>query len=391
MSETKILIVGAGPVGLTLANLLTHHGIDYQIIDKHPSSSILSKALAMHAKTLELFEELDLSNEFIDAGRVVKEAYIYADHKPLTHLDLSTIPSKYNMVLSIEQSQTEKVLESRLNKLGKKVSWNNELIEIKINTKNNQVKILDENKEIQEKEFDYVFSCEGAHSLMRKAARIDFAGASYKQGFLLADVLADSQFKAESLYGFLSQDSIFAVIPLKADNYWRIITTVANDYPTDLKNPNIEDVLKVTESSRPKNFNIQKTTWVSYFHVHHRIVDKYRIANIFLLGDAAHIHSPIGGQGMNAGMHDAFNLAQKLVAVIRNGADPEILDLYDKERRKVGKQIINGTDLATRIIVGRNLWTHNLQKLIVPIAFNNPVIKKNLVKNLAMLNQHVIR
>ncbi len=386
MPQPSILIVGAGSVGLTLANLLTHYGIDYQLIDKNIGTSVYSKALAMHARTLELFDQLDLSEEFIQAGRVIKEGNIYADGKRIAHLDLNIIPSKYNLVLSIEQSQTERILEARLIKHGKRVHWNNELIDIKVNATNNQVKIRDEKQNIQELEFDYVLSCEGAHSLIRKQAGISFDGASYDQGFLLADVLVDTDLKPESVYGFLSQDRIFATLPLKTDKSWRIITTVDKNYQGDLKSPTIEDVYKITRGLAPANFKIEKSIWISYFHVHHRIVNKYREANVFLLGDAAHIHSPIGGQGMNAGMHDAFNLAAKFNAVINAKVDAEILDLYNKERRKVGHKIVNGTDLATRIILGRNYWSHRLQTFLVPILFSSSFIRKRLVKNLAMLN-----
>ncbi len=385
MTQPKILIVGAGPTGLTLANLLTHYGIDYHLISKNSGPSIHSKALAMHARTLELFEELNLSDMFIAAGRIIKEANIFADHKQLAHVDLTTIPSKYNMVLSIEQSHTEEILIEKLKKYGKQIHWNNELIEIKINGKSNQVKILDGNQNIHELEFDYVCSCEGAHSVIRKQAGINFSGASYNQGFLLADVLVDTPLQAKSVYGFLSETSIFATIPLKQENYWRIITTTGNDYSGDLSKATIEDLIRVTKDSKPKNFNIQQSTWVSYFRVHHRIVDRYREGNVFLLGDAAHIHSPIGGQGMNAGMHDAFNFASKLTAVILNNMETSFLDSYEQERKKIGQQIVNGTDLATRIIIGRNLWSHKLQKLIAPMAFANPAIRKRLVKNLAML------
>ncbi len=386
MPQPSILIVGAGPVGLTLANLLTHYGIDYHIIDKHPGISVYSKALAMHARTLELCDQLNLSQEFMEAGRVLTEANIYADVKRIAHVDLNTIPSKYNLVLSIEQSQSERILETNLIKQGKQVHWNNELIEIKINDTNNHVKIRDENQTIQEMQFDYVCSCEGAHSTVRKQAQSSFHGASYDQAFLLADVLAQTDLKPNSVYGFLSKNKIFATIPLKKDRYWRIITTVDNDYPANLTNPSIDDVYELTQNSIPENFKIKQATWISHFHVHHRIVNQYRKANVFLVGDAAHIHSPIGGQGMNAGMHDAFNLAEKLAAVINDKANPNILDLYDKERRKVGQKIVNGTDLATRIITGRNYWTHTLQKLLVPWFFSKRSIRNRLVKNLAMLD-----
>lgn len=385
MSSPKILLVGAGPVGLSLANLLAYYGIDYHLIGKTPGISVQSKALAMHARTLELFDDLDLSQEFIEAGRLITEGNLYADEKKLAHIDLRKIPSKYNFVLSIEQSQTERILESRLNKHGKSVHWNNELVEIKINGMKNHVKILDENKKIQEMEFDYVCSCEGAHSLIRKQVKIDFVGASYDQEFLLADVLVDTDFKPQSLYGFLNENRIFAFVPLKQDQYWRIVTTIDDSYPGDLNKLTIDDVLKVTQGIRPRNFKIQQATWIARFHVHHRIVNRYREANVFLLGDAAHIHSPIGGQGMNAGIHDAFNLADKLNAVINKQADPRVLDLYDKERRKIGQQIVNGTDLATRIILGTNPVLHRLQKLLAPLLFSNSLIQARLVKNLAML------
>lgn len=386
MDQPRILIVGAGPVGLALAMLLTRHKINYEIIDKNLKRSNYSRALAMHARTLELFDQIGVSQDFIQAGNPIHEGHLFADGKPLLDLDLSKIPSKFNYVLSISQSVTEEVLENLLNKEGKEILRGSELAEIK-NTKSPiQVKIIDQNKQIQEKTYDYVLSCEGAHSVIRKQCGFSFKGGSYKESFLLADVELDSSLNPNSIYGFLAPWNLLAMIAFiqNQKTYWRLITTLDGNYKKDPSTINIDDIKLFCKNLIPKDLRIKDCIWISNFHVHHRIVNRYSKDNVFLLGDAAHIHSPLGGQGMNAGIHDAFNLADKLTAVIKENANPQILDNYNLERRAAGQKIVNGTDLATRIVFGRNPLMHNLQKFLVPKLMNDRT-KVKLATALSML------
>ncbi len=385
MQDCKCLIVGAGPVGLALANLLTHYGIDFRIIDKKPNISEHSKALVIHAKTLELFEKLNLTHTFIEQGNKIQHANIYADDKHIAEINFSEIPSSYNYMLSISQHDTEKILEENLLAKHKKIEWDKELIEMRNLGFQHQVKIKNDKQEIEDEVFDYILGCDGAHSTCRKQAGIEFEGGSYDYEFFLADVILGCDLKQNSIYGFLTQDRVLFLAPFKEENRWRIITTVPKDYERDRSAANLDDIHKLTQEIKAIDLKIESANWLGFFHVHHRMVNEFRKDNLFLLGDAAHIHSPIGGQGMNAGIHDAFNLAAKLAGVIIGNQDSTLLDKYEEERKAIDKNIINGTDAATKFILTRNFFTHNLQKFLIPKLAENEEVMKKLLRNAAML------
>ncbi len=385
MQDCKCLIVGAGPVGLALANLLIHYGIDFRIIDKKATISEHSKALVIHARTLELFENLNLTHNFIKQGNKVEHANIYADEKQIAEINFTEIPSSYNYMLSISQHDTEKILEENLLSKHKNIEWNKELVELRNLQFQHQVKIRNDKQEIEEEVFDYILGCDGAHSTCRKQAGIDFEGGSYDYEFFLADVVLESDLKQNSVYGFLTSQRVLFLAPFKEAHRWRIITTVPKDYEGDRNTASIDDIHKLTQEIKAIDLKIETANWLGFFHVHHRMVNEFRKGNLFLLGDAAHIHSPIGGQGMNAGIHDAFNLAAKLAAVLIANQDSSLLDEYEAERKPIDNNIIKGTDAATKFILTRNFLTHNLQKFLIPKLAENEEVMKRLLRNAAML------
>lgn len=375
----EFLIVGAGPVGLTLANLLAKANKPFRIIDKKSEISKHSKALVVHSKTLELLDsELDLAEEFINSGNKLKRAQIFADSKAIMDLDLSQTPSKFNFPLAISQRETERILEEQLKKSGHAVEWETELLEL--NNYENKATATTSNKENQRQSnlYRYIFACDGAHSICRKLLGVEFKGKSYQQEFFLADVHLENDLEQTSLYAFLTKSELLFMAPFREQGHWRLITTVAPNFKGDRVEPQIEDIYQHIKSIDAIKLKATKASWLSYFHVHCRIVDRYDHGNVFLLGDAAHIHSPVGGKGMNAGMHDAFSAAKNLLV----GS----IDKYSPERRPFGLDILKTTDFMTNMLISRNFLSHNLQKLLLPIALGGESQKKKVIKNLAMLD-----
>ena len=376
--QEKYLIVGSGPVGLTLSCLLAKYKLPFKIIDKKPSISIHSKALVIHAKTLELLDkELNMADRFINSGNKFLRANIYADEKKLGELDLGHIQSKFPFSLGISQSDTERILQEILNELGHKVEWNSELVDIENGESEVKATIKTSDGSADIESFKYVFACDGAHSSCRKKLGIDFDGKSYEQEFFLADLVLKNELDQSGLYAYLTKNNLLFMAPFKEGGHWRLITTVDADYQGDRDNPSLDDVYNLIDSIRAIKIKARETKWLSYFHVHCRIVDRYDFGRVFLLGDAAHIHSPVGGKGMNAGMHDAFNIVKNLKL--------NTLAKYSQERRPEGFNILQTTDRATQFILARGLISHNLQKFLLPFALSNKSIQAKVLNNIAML------
>ncbi|MDZ4056075.1 MAG: NAD(P)/FAD-dependent oxidoreductase, partial [Polynucleobacter sp.] len=339
MSSAKnILIVGAGPVGLTAAIELARLGQEVTIIDKNAQRTQVSKAIGINARSLELLEASGVTTELLQAGLPLKQLQLHYDEKSVViHID--QLPHRYNFMLSLPQDQTEMILENKLNQYGIDVRRQTEFLHLSQLDDKVIVQLNERGETIQET-YDFVIGADGAHSVVRKAIGQEFTGKRYPENWNLADVHMSWNFDPSIAHAFTSPPGTVCVVIPIGENRYRIVA-------------NRVDALALL----PKNTEVKDIIWHSDFAISCRIVNNYQLGHVFLAGDSAHIHTPVGGRGMNLGMEDACILAQMLVE--DNWQD------YNKLRHPVGKHVVNFTDHLYRLLTLSNPILRGLRNLIL--------------------------
>jgi len=392
MSDPQILIVGAGPTGLTLASLLQRYGVPHRLIDAKAGIDAESRALAVHARTLEVLEDLDLSDALVARGRKLYGGNIFTEGRRTVHLTFDDLEglTRYPFVLSLEQQRTEALLESRLMALGGRVEWGCALSELYRSADSVRVRLSHAEGGHEDLDVPYLVACDGAHSACRKAVGAEFSGGSYRSEFLLADVALDWAQPPDELYAYLSESGVFFAAPLSDEGRWRVICELPEDErrgEEDEPRPpaTLGDLQRLIRLSGPDYLEASDPVWLSWFRVHHRMLSVFRADRVFFAGDAAHIHSPLGGQGMNTGIQDAHNLAWKLALVTAGKARPTLLDSYDAERRPVAEEVVKGTDLLFRAVLLRHPLARQLRNGVMGLLGNIDPLRKRIERRVAML------
>jgi len=345
MAQTDVLVIGAGPTGLVLALWLTRLGVKVRIIDKTADPGTTSRALAVQARTLELYRQLDLTEAVIARGHRVPAVNLWVKGEAAARLPFESVGSgltPYPFLHIFPQDQHERLLIERLLDLGIAVERQIELVSF-INGENGVMAHL---RGPGGQEFDceahYIAGCDGARSTVREAIGTGFPGGTYRQIFYVADVEAAGPAVNGELHVDLDEADFLGVFPLAGAGRARLIGTVRDERADRADTLTFKDI-----SDRAINHlkvRINKVNWFSTYHVHHRVTHHFRKGRAFLLGDAAHIHSPAGGQGMNTGIGDAINLAWKLAAVIAGRAPDKLLDSYEAERIGFARRLVATTD-----------------------------------------------
>lgn len=347
--ECDVLIIGAGPVGLMLALLLRKQGIHCRIIDKMIERQSYCKALGIQPRTLEVWDDIGMLNPVINEGLCFKETRIFQDGKEIhsNQIELPELPFGF---LSIPQFKLEDILVNEVQELGLVVEQGIELISFE-QTDNGVVAVLKNNKTeaLDKVHLKYLVGCDGAHSQTRKLLDLKFEGGKLPQYFMLADVRVNWVYAHQVNYRFgYNHDGIentVVFVPYRGDRRFRISTSVPESMLAKIKDgkPTLEQFSSVIEKAVPVKVKIDDLRWSSMYQISHRIVNQYASGRIFLAGDAAHIHPPVGGQGMNTGLQDVYNLAWKLALVLKNRAKVLLLDTYNEERYPVGLDVVNRT------------------------------------------------
>jgi 2-polyprenyl-6-methoxyphenol hydroxylase-like FAD-dependent oxidoreductase len=340
-SETEVLIVGAGPVGLALAVTLAGHSIPFVLIDKLEVGENTSRAAAVQARTLEVLEKLGVADTLVEAGRKIPMATLRDRDRVLLHIDFSSIRSRYPFILTLPQSETEAVLTRRLEASGGRIERGQEAVGLSQDPDGVSV-TLRGGGSVRAR---HVVGADGYHSLVRQASGIGFAPGTYAQSFVLADVHMDWPLSSTELQVFLAREGVTLVAPF-SDQRFRIVAT-ADSAP---ETPALDDVQTILDRRGPSTVaRVRDIVWSSRFRVHHGVAARYRAGRALLCGDAAHVHSPAGGQGMNIGIQDAVALGDRLAAVIAGQQPDAWLDRYETERRPVAERIVSMTDRMTRM------------------------------------------
>jgi len=367
-----ILVVGAGPVGLMAACELRRRGADVRIVDCAEVATDKSKALGVHARTLELLDSMGLVDRFLAAGRRIHGTNAFADGKRIVHVEFHDIDSPFPFVLAIPQADTERLLRERLAELGVSVERGLKLATLAQDDAGVTATLERPGGERETARVAWVVGCDGAHSGVRHALGLSFDGVPYEERFVLADVQMDCALPEDEVSAYLAPDGIAALFPLPGGR-WRVIV----DAP--LEQPTADDVLRLLGARGVPPLAIRETNWIASFRIHRRLVPHYRVGRCFVAGDAAHIHSPVGGQGMNTGMQDAFNLAWKLALVVHGAARPSLLDSYEPERRPVAATTLAGTDLATKVVTLRNPVAREVRNRLAGFLSSLEIVQRRML------------
>jgi len=365
MPDTPVLIAGAGPTGLVLALWLTRLGVKVRIIDKAAEAGTTSRALAVQARTLELYHQVGIDAAAIAAGVKVENLNMWVGGQrrasaPLKDLGKDLTP--YSFALILPQDIHERLLIERLATLGVKVERTTELLRFTQHDRGVTATLRAPNGAEETCEAQYIAGCDGASSAVRAQLGVGFPGGTYSGLFYVADVAATGEPATGQLHIDLEDADFVILFPL-TDRHWRLVGTV-HDVPAsgtltfdDVKGKAIEHL----------RLNIQGVNWFSTYRVHHRVALRFRDRRAFLLGDAAHIHSPVGGQGMNTGIGDAVNLAWKLAQTLKGSSD-KILDAYGPERIAFARRLVATTDRAFVLVISRGKLAAVIRSRIVPLV-----------------------
>jgi 2-polyprenyl-6-methoxyphenol hydroxylase-like FAD-dependent oxidoreductase len=362
-----VLIVGAGPTGLVLALWLTRLGVKVRIVDKTSEAGTTSRALAVQARTLELYRQLDLADAVVAHGHKVPAVNLWAKGHPAARLPFDTVGADltpYSFLEIFPQDQHERLLAERLAALGVTVERRTELLRFSDDGGGVRADLRGPGGNETSVEASYIAGCDGAHSLVRETIGTGFPGGSYPQLYYVADVEAAGPAMNGELHVDLDDADFLAVFPLAGEGRARLIGTVRDERAHRADTLKFEDVSdRAINSLKVK---IHRVNWFSTYHAHHRVTDHFREGRAFVLGDAAHIHSPVGGQGMNTGIGDAINLAWKLAAVLAGRAPDSLLDSYETERIRFARRLVATTDRVFNFVSAEGWLADFLRINIAP-------------------------
>ena len=379
-SKSDILIVGAGPTGLALAAELKRLGRDAAIVDRQPAGANTSRAAVVHAHTLEVLESLGVTPQLIGEGVKVPIFRVRDRDRALITIDFSEIPSAYRFTLMCPQDRTEQILLQRLQQLGGGVVRPCRFIGAQKMDDGIEAELDCDGRPLSLRA-RWLVGCDGMHSAVRDVSGIGFAGAAYEQSFVLADVALDWPLSRDEVSLFFSPDGLVVVAPLP-ENRFRIVATV--DEAPD--SPSAEFMQDILDRRGPfeRRGRIANVVWSSRFHIHHRVAETPRNGRILLCGDAAHVHSPAGGQGMNTGIQDAVSLAGALDRTLKT-SDEASLDDWASARHRVASEVVAFTDRMTKMATMKSPLGQLLRNSAIGLAGHLPPLRAKLATKLAEL------
>jgi 2-polyprenyl-6-methoxyphenol hydroxylase-like FAD-dependent oxidoreductase len=386
MTRSEVLIIGAGPTGLMTACQLTLRNIQFRIIDKNKGPNSESRALAIHAASMEAFSQIGIAEQFLELGKRTKAINYLVKGKVAEHIKLSEFGkglTEFPFLLMLEQSKTERLLIEFLEKRGQKVEWETELMSISQDDYLVRGTInLPENSE-ETFETNWLIGADGAKSIVRQKLKIPFGGQTYPVNLFVLDCKVNWPLQDDEMYIAFSDYSFAGFFPMP-EGRCRVIGFVPKKVGEKEK-INFEEINNGFAERMQMKIELSDPNWISLYHSHHRYVSQFRIGRCFLAGDAAHIHSPVGAQGMNTGLQDAGNIAWKLALVIKEQAKDILLDTYQQERLPFARQLVRTTDRAFGITVSKNPFVKLMRMYVAPKILS-VILKVNFISQYIFKN-----
>jgi 2-polyprenyl-6-methoxyphenol hydroxylase-like FAD-dependent oxidoreductase len=378
MDTVDVAIVGAGPTGLALACELRLAGIGCRVLERRTEEPNLTRAFAVHARTLELLDARGLADDLVTKGIKVERV----QPVPGAALELSTLPTRYPMVLIVAQSRTELMLEERARRLGAEIVRGAEVVGLVQDADGVRLDVAGgadgaDAAGRQTIRASYVVGTDGAHSAVRRLVGVDFVGRQYATHIMLADVQLERP-PGETLFGASSQQGLVLFVPF-GDGWFRAISWDRSREDVPLDEPiTVEELRDSFRRVAGDDYGLGEPRWSTRFLSERRQARRYRVGRVFLAGDAAHVHSPVGGQGMNTGIQDAMNLGWKLAAVLQGRAGDDLLDTYQRERHPVGAMVLRMTDGAYQLVMSRTRFGAAVRRLAIRVMLHVPPVYRRL-------------
>ena len=365
-NKVDVLVVGAGPTGTLLASELASRGVKVRWIEKRSTPAEHSRALAVVPRTMEMLDQLGLAHAFIESSHQAKGICLYGtDRREIIRSGMTGLRTAFPFFLLLPQTDSEKILVDHARKAGVEMERGVEFKNLVPMEKGVCVNLEHNDGTKEMVSASYLVGCDGSRSAVRQAAGLEFTGGGYGQSWLLADVVLDCELNPDWLHGFTSEAGPIFFFPLPKQ-VWRIVVLQKGGRDA-AREVSMEEVKEILEQNQLGHFRPRDPIWMARFGIEHRRTEHLRMGRVFLCGDAAHVHSPAGGQGMNTGLGDAFNLGWKLASVISGKAKEELLHSYEAERMPVIDGVMRMTDQMTRLITARKgprVW---IREWVLPI------------------------
>lgn len=378
--DVDVLVVGAGPVGLFLACDLTRRGVETRIVDRNDGPTTLSKALGLHARSLEVLHDLGVAATAIERGLVIPYVSFHSGRRPLGRVRFERLDSPYPFILDLEQSQTERLLAEHLAGLGNREERGVTLLGFAQDEDGVTAELEHRDGRHETCRAQYLVGCDGAHSTVRHALGLAFEGDAYPANMLLADVKLDWTLPYNEITVAFHGGTLLFVAPLAGGR-----ARIVSELPDDVTEVDLALVQSVLDERSPVAAKASDPAWLTNFRISERQVGSYRKGRCFLAGDAAHVHSPAGGQGMNTGIQDAYNLAWKLGLAVKGRAAPGLLDSYDAERRPVGALVLAQSGRLLRMASIHNPVARFLRDTAMGLLMQRSRMQKTMTRQLSQL------
>jgi 2-polyprenyl-6-methoxyphenol hydroxylase-like FAD-dependent oxidoreductase len=395
MKQSEVLIAGAGPTGLALALYLTRQGVDVRIVDKTAAPGTTSRAVAVQARTLELYGQIGLAGEVVAQGHINPAISLWVKGERRAHVsfgDAGATLTPYPYVLMYPQDRHERLLVEHLQQMGVEVERETEMLYFEQEDGYVLIRLRGPDGREETCEALFLAGCDGAHSPVRHAVGASFEGGTYDQLFYVADVRTTGGPTNGEIHIALDDADFLALFSYSNDGSGRLIGTIRDERAAHPEALGFDDVRG--RALHNLGLEVAEVNWFSTYKVHHRVTDHYRHGRVFLLGDAAHIHSPAGGQGMNTGIGDAINLAWKLKAVLRGEAGDRLLDSYETERIAFARTLVETTDRLFTFVSAEGSFANFVRTRIAPLfvsaAYSVDAVKEFMFRVISqcMVNYH---
>jgi 2-polyprenyl-6-methoxyphenol hydroxylase-like FAD-dependent oxidoreductase len=379
VTNSNVLIAGAGPVGLAMAADLARYGVSVRLIEKSPERTDKSKALVLWSRTLELMDRMDCTTPFLTTGKKVTAVNITAGKEPITKITVDGMRTPHPYALMMPQCDTEELLGDFVTSLGVKVERNIELTDFvaSVDGVTSTLRHLDGTAETFES--GWLIGSDGAHSTVRHKLGMEFAGETMPSSWVIADVHLSDVPNPEEISIAWHAEGILAVFPIQGSRYRVIADSGLTQAGAASADPTVEDVQSILDVRGPGGITVSDPIWLTRFTINERKVANYRSGRVFVMGDAAHIHSPAGGQGMNTGIQDAFNLAWKLAMVSRGLGDEEtLLGSYSAERSPIADDVLKVAGRGTEVALMRGEFKQSIRNHITSFIFGLSPVKNKM-------------